>query len=90
MLILDEPTAALDAGTEAAVVDALHRLMRGRTTIIIAHRLSTVRLADRIAVIEDGRVVEQGPHATLLRAGGRYQRLYALQLADAPGEEGAA
>ena len=90
VLILDEPTAALDAGTEAAVVDALHRLMRGRTTIIIAHRLSTVRLADRIAVIEDGRVVEQGPHATLLRAGGRYQRLYALQLAGAPGEEGAA
>jgi len=90
VLILDEPTAALDAGTEAAVVDALHRLMRGRTTIIIAHRLSTVRLADRIAVLEGGRIVEEGAHAALLRAGGRYQRLYALQLAGAPGEEGAA
>jgi ATP-binding cassette subfamily B protein len=78
VLILDEPTSALDPFTEQLVMDALIRLMRGRTTIIIAHRLSTVRHASRIALIDDGRIVELGNHSELLARGGRYARLYAL------------
>ena len=89
VLILDEPTSALDAGTEAAVMQALQRLMRGRTVVIIAHRLSTVRRASRIAVIDAGRVVETGSHEQLMAAAGAYHRLYALQFAPAP-EEGVA
>jgi ATP-binding cassette subfamily B protein/subfamily B ATP-binding cassette protein MsbA len=81
VLILDEPTSALDAQTEAAVVEALERLMVGRTTFIIAHRLSTIRRADKIAVIEDGRVVECGPHDALVARSGLYRRLHALQVA---------
>jgi ATP-binding cassette subfamily B protein len=88
VLILDEPTSALDAATEAAVVEALERLMAGRTTFIIAHRLSTIRRADRIAVIEGGRVVECGAHDELLARSGRYRRLHTLQLA--PREEAVA
>jgi ATP-binding cassette subfamily B protein/subfamily B ATP-binding cassette protein MsbA len=79
VLILDEPTSALDTHTERLLVEALERLMAGRTTLIIAHRLSTVRRATRIAVLEDGRLIETGTHAALLAAGGRYARLYALQ-----------
>jgi len=79
ILILDEPTSALDAETEHAVVEALERLMRGRTTLIIAHRLSTVRNATSIVVLEAGSVVEQGSHAQLLMRGGIYSELHALQ-----------
>ena len=79
LLILDEPTSALDAETEAEVLEALERLMAGRTTLVIAHRLSTVRRADRTAVLQEGRVVETGSPAELLAAGGAYHRLHALQ-----------
>jgi len=79
ILILDEATSALDAEAEAIVQRALENLMRGRTTLMIAHRLATVRNADRIAVMEDGRVVEEGCHAGLLAAGGVYARLAGLQ-----------
>ncbi|WP_443082439.1 lipid A export permease/ATP-binding protein MsbA [Tepidimonas sp.] len=77
VLILDEATSALDNESERLVQEALARLMHGRTTIVIAHRLSTIEHADRIVVLEDGRVVEQGNHATLLAAGGAYARLHA-------------
>jgi ATP-binding cassette subfamily B protein/subfamily B ATP-binding cassette protein MsbA len=79
ILILDEPTGALDALTEKLVMDALRRLMKGRTTFIIAHRLSTVRDADRIVVLRDGRIVQMGTHAELLEQPGIYARLYAMQ-----------
>lgn len=82
VLILDEPTSALDVQTETQILEALERLMEGRTTFIIAHRLSTVRRADRIIVLEDGRVVETGSHHDLTAAGGRYHSYYALQFAD--------
>ena len=79
ILILDEPTSALDAETESGFLNALDRLKAGRTTFIIAHRLSTARRADRIVVLERGRVVETGTHAQLLQAGGVYARLYRIQ-----------
>jgi len=78
VLILDEPTASLDADTERLVMEALERLMVGRTTLIIAHRLTTARRANRVAVIDDGRIVELGTHAELLTSGRRYAHLYAL------------
>jgi ATP-binding cassette, subfamily B, bacterial len=81
ILILDEPTAALDVRTESLVMEALERLIAGRTTVVIAHRLSTIRRADRIAVLDKGRVVESGSEAELLAAGGLYARLHALQTA---------
>jgi ATP-binding cassette subfamily B protein/subfamily B ATP-binding cassette protein MsbA len=79
VLILDEPTSALDAETEAVVLEALSRLMVGRTTIIIAHRLSTVRAADQILVLREGEVVERGTHRELLALEGHYTRLHQAQ-----------
>jgi ATP-binding cassette subfamily B protein len=76
VLVLDEATSNLDPGTEHSVEQALERLMRGRTVIVVAHRLSTAARADRIAVVDDGRIVELGAHADLLRRGGRYAALY--------------
>lgn len=83
VLILDEATSNLDAESEAAVQEALARLMKGRTTIIVAHRLSTVRDADRIVVIEDARIVEQGRHDDLMAKTGTYHRLVEHQLISA-------
>ncbi len=82
ILLLDEATSALDTESERQVQAALKVLMRGRTTLVIAHRLSTVVDADLIYVIDGGRIVESGTHAELLARGGAYQRLYALQFAD--------
>jgi ATP-binding cassette subfamily B protein len=80
ILLLDEPTTGLDAKSEQLVLDALERLMAGRTTVVIAHKLSTVRKADAILVIENGRVVERGTHPGLLTLGGHYAELYQLQV----------
>ncbi len=79
ILILDEPTASLDARAEHAVFERFHELARGRTTIVISHRFPTVRMAERIVVIEDGRIHEQGSHAELVAQGGTYARMFALQ-----------
>jgi ATP-binding cassette subfamily B protein len=79
VLLLDEATSSLDAESEALVQSALERLMRGRTTLVIAHRLATVLNADRILVMEAGRIVEEGTHASLVNAGGLYARLAKLQ-----------
>jgi ATP-binding cassette subfamily B protein len=83
LLILDEATSNLDAASEARITDALQRLRSGRTTIIIAHRLTTIAQADQIAVVEDGRVVESGPPDELLAHGGRFASLYSRWLAGA-------
>ena len=82
ILLLDEATSALDSESERLVQEALTRLMRGRTTLVIAHRLSTVRDADQIAVMDAGRVIETGRHDDLLAAGGAYARLLRLQLSE--------
>jgi subfamily B ATP-binding cassette protein MsbA len=79
ILILDEATSALDSESERAVQAALEVLMKGRTTLVIAHRLSTIEHADRVVAMEQGRIVEQGPHAKLLAEGGLYARLHAMQ-----------
>ena len=83
VLLLDEATSALDAESERLVQSALERLMADRTTVVIAHRLATVRAADRIIVMDGGRIVEEGTHATLSARGGLYARLAALQFSEA-------
>jgi subfamily B ATP-binding cassette protein MsbA len=84
ILILDEATSSLDLEVERQVQEAMDRAMAGRTSFIIAHRLSTVRSADRILVLESGRIAQQGTHESLLREGGLYSRLYRLQFDDSP------
>ena len=84
VVILDEATAHLDSGSEVAVQEALTEALAGRTALVIAHRLSTVRAADLILVVEDGEVVERGTHAELLGLDGRYAHLYRTQFADVP------
>lgn len=79
MLILDEATSALDSHSEALVQEALGRLVAGRTVFVVAHRLSTIRGADRIVVMADGRIAEIGSHEELLRGGGLYSGLQAAQ-----------
>jgi ABC-type multidrug transport system fused ATPase/permease subunit len=78
-LVLDEVTSHLDAESEAAVQQAIERAMQGRTVILIAHRLSTVKNADRILVLQDGQIVEEGRHEELVAADTYYRRLYELQ-----------
>ena len=82
ILILDEATSSLDTESEALVQQALQNLMEGRTTIVIAHRLSTVRRADRILVLADGRIRESGTHEELVLRRGLYWKLYSLQFQD--------
>lgn len=82
ILILDEATSALDSESERAVQDALESLMQNRTTLVIAHRLSTVHHADRIVVMDAGKIIETGNHSELLQHNGQYARLYQLGLHD--------
>jgi ATP-binding cassette subfamily B protein len=82
VLLLDEATSALDSESEALVQKALEAAAKGRTTLAIAHRLSTVRKADRIVVMEEGRVAEQGTHDALVAKGGLYARLAAMQFGE--------
>jgi len=87
ILVLDEPTSALDVETEAMVMEGINRLTQGRTTFIIAHRLSTVRSADMILVLRDGRIVESGSFDELMRRGGVFSTLYNTQFVDSPHPE---
>jgi ABC-type multidrug transport system fused ATPase/permease subunit len=89
ILILDEPTAALDTESEKLVMEALERLMKGRTVITIAHRLSTIRNSDKIVVLKDGVVSEAGTHDELMAKGGVYAELYHIQFDKPPGDAAA-
>jgi ATP-binding cassette subfamily B protein len=80
ILILDDALSSVDTRTEEAVLHGLHQFMAKRTSIVIAHRLSTTRAADQVVVMDDGQIVEQGTHAELIRAGGPYTRMYRRQL----------
>jgi subfamily B ATP-binding cassette protein MsbA len=82
ILILDEATSSLDTESERLVQDALEKLVKGRTTFIIAHRLSTVQIASRILVFESGKIIEEGSHGELIAKGGKYKRLYDMQFRD--------
>src|SRR5439155_6330037 len=79
VIILDEPTSALDAPTEHAIFQQFVQLAQHRTTILVSHRFSTVRMADRILVLEAGHILEEGTHAALMERGGRYAELFELQ-----------
>lgn len=79
VLLLDEPTSALDAVTESLLQDDLEQCFRGKTMMVVAHRLATIRNADRIIVIEEGKVIEMGTHAELIEKKGRYYQLYSEQ-----------
>ncbi|MFZ5810168.1 MAG: ABC transporter ATP-binding protein, partial [Chloroflexota bacterium] len=79
LFIMDEATSSVDTLTEALIQRGMEALMQGRTSFVIAHRLSTIRRADRIIVIENGRIAEHGTHAELLKARGHYHRLYTQQ-----------
>ena len=79
ILILDEATSALDTESEKLVQEALNKLLEGRTSIVIAHRLSTIRNADKIIVVDHGRIAEQGTHAELMARGGIYAKLIEMQ-----------
>ena len=81
MLILDEPTAALDARAELEVFERFAELTAGKMALLISHRFSTVRMADRIVVLSDGRIKEDGHHDSLVARGGRYARMFELQAA---------
>ena len=83
ILILDEATSALDSESERQVQDALERLMAGRTTLVIAHRLSTIEHADRIVVLEHGKIIENGSHEDLIKQDGLYANLHRLQFSNA-------
>ena len=83
IMLLDDPTAAIDSETEHEIFAALDRAIEGRTTFIVAHRLSTLRRADFIIVLEDGRIVQRGTHEELMRVPGPYLRVADLQLVDA-------
>ena len=79
ILVLDEPTAAMDAAAEATVFEHFRTLTRGKIAILISHRFSTVRMADQIVVIQEGRIVERGSHEQLMRVNGHYAHLFSLQ-----------
>jgi ATP-binding cassette subfamily B protein len=81
ILVLDEPTAAMDAAAEAKVFEHFRKLTRTRIAILISHRFSTVRMADQIVVIQNGRIVERGSHENLMALDGHYARLFLLQAA---------
>ncbi len=82
ILILDEATSALDTESERHIQEALETVMQGRTTLVIAHRLSTIEKADRILVMDNGRIVESGSHGELLAAGGAYAQLHQIQFSE--------
>ena len=84
LLLLDEATSSVDSETEALIQGALHQMLEGKTSIVVAHRLSTIQDCDRIFVFHQGRIAEEGDHQSLLEAGGLYARLYRLQYASRP------